>query len=198
VTSDFQEPQPTATPRPYGHLDRAGLKNFPKIKGKSAASDWPGYRGYIMQLVANAQDMIEAATSADDVVLRKFASVSAEELFTPLSFNYLSSAFMNELPAGYSPQGVVKLSGDQAHAGFDQSARQKQTLAPGGHTTAIGSRRAEFGHQSITLTQRLRLGFQIKRLARFPPSNKIPGFLMKAICRFELPAVINLFAQVVK
>jgi membrane peptidoglycan carboxypeptidase len=31
----------------------SGLKNFPKIKGKSAASDWPGYRGYIMQLVAN-------------------------------------------------------------------------------------------------------------------------------------------------
>ena len=31
----------------------SGLKNFPKIKDKSTASDWPGYRGYIMNLVAN-------------------------------------------------------------------------------------------------------------------------------------------------
>jgi membrane peptidoglycan carboxypeptidase len=31
----------------------SGLKNFPKIKDKSTSSDWPGYRGYIMNLVAN-------------------------------------------------------------------------------------------------------------------------------------------------
>ena len=31
----------------------SGLKNFPKIKENTASSDWPGYRGYIMQLVAN-------------------------------------------------------------------------------------------------------------------------------------------------
>lgn len=31
----------------------SGLKNFPKIRENTASSDWPGYRGYIMQLVAN-------------------------------------------------------------------------------------------------------------------------------------------------
>jgi len=88
---------------------------------RKIGSAYNSYRANLMQLVANAQDMIEAATSADDVMLRKFASVSAEELFTPLSFKYLSGAFMNELPAGYSSQGVVKLSGDQAHAGVQRA-----------------------------------------------------------------------------
>ena len=74
-----------------------------------------------MQLVANAQDMIEAATPADDVVLRKFASVPAVELFTPLSFKYLTRAFLDELPVGDSSQQVVKLSGDQAHAGVQRA-----------------------------------------------------------------------------
>lgn len=88
---------------------------------RKIGSAYNSYRANLMQLVANAQDMIEAATSADDVVLRKFANASAEELFTPLSFKYLSSAFMNELPAGYSSQGVVKLAGDQAHAGVQRA-----------------------------------------------------------------------------
>lgn len=88
---------------------------------RKIGSAYNSYRANLMQLVANAQDMIEAATSADDVMLRKFASVPAEELFTPLSFKYLSSAFMNELPAGYSAQGVVKLAGDQAYAGVQRA-----------------------------------------------------------------------------
>ncbi len=32
---------------------RSALKNFPKIKPSSPQSNWPGYRGYIMNLVAN-------------------------------------------------------------------------------------------------------------------------------------------------
>ena len=88
---------------------------------RKIGSAYNSYRANLMQLVANAQDMIEAATSADDINLRKYASVSAEELFTPLTFKYLSSAFMNELPARYSTQGVVKLAGDQAHAGVQRA-----------------------------------------------------------------------------
>jgi hypothetical protein len=88
---------------------------------RKIGSAYNSYRANLMQFVANAQDMIEAATPAADVVLRKYASVSAEELFTPLSFKYLTSAFMNELPVGYSQQGVVKLSGDQAHAGVQRA-----------------------------------------------------------------------------
>lgn len=83
---------------------------------RKIGSAYNSYRANLMQLVANAQDMIEAATPVDDVVLRKYASVSAEELFTPLSYQYLKGAFMNELPAVVSSQGVVKLSGNQAQA----------------------------------------------------------------------------------
>ena len=102
----------------------------PKTREKTAShpsdllrkigSAYNSYRANLMQLVANAQDMIESATPADDVVLRKYANVSAEELFTPLAFRYLKGAFMNELPAVPSSQGVVKLSGDQAHAGVQR------------------------------------------------------------------------------
>lgn len=88
---------------------------------RKIGSAYNSYRANLMQLVANAQDMIEAATPADDVVLRKYASVAAEELFTPLSYKYLTSAFMDELPVRYSAQGVVKLSGDQAHAGVQRA-----------------------------------------------------------------------------
>lgn len=76
---------------------------------RKIGSAYSEYRANLMQFVANAQDMIEAATPAADVTLRKYASVSAEELFTPLSFRYLSGAFMDELPVGYSTAGVVKL-----------------------------------------------------------------------------------------
>ena len=106
----------------------AGIPSKSREKTASHPSDllrkigsaYNSYRANLMQLVANAQDMIESATPADDVVLRKYANVSAEELFTPLSFRYLKGAFMNELPAVPSTQGVVKLSGDQAHAGVQR------------------------------------------------------------------------------
>lgn len=102
-------------------------------KTKKAASSHPSellrkigaayssYRADLMQLVANSQDMIEAAVPAGDVVLRKFASMSADELFTPLSFRYLSQAFCDEVPVGDSNRVVVKLSGDQAHAGVQRA-----------------------------------------------------------------------------
>ena len=73
-----------------------------------------------MQFVPHAQDLIEAGTSQKDVALRKVASVAAEALFTPLAFQYLSGAFMDEVPAGYSEPAVVKLSGDQANAGVQR------------------------------------------------------------------------------
>lgn len=79
-----------------------------------------GYRDSLMQFVPHAQDLIEAGTSQKDVALRKVASVAAEALFTPLAFQYLSGAFMDEVPAGYSEPAVVKLSGDQANAGVQR------------------------------------------------------------------------------
>ncbi len=107
----------------------AGLPPKTREKAASHSSDllrkigsaYNSYRANLMQLVTNAQDMIEAATPASDVVLRKYASVSAEELFTPLSFRYLKGAFMDELPVVPSTSGVVKLSGNQAHAGVQRA-----------------------------------------------------------------------------
>lgn len=79
------------------------------------------YRASLMEFVPSAQSMIEAATTAADVELRKLAGASAEELFTPLSFNYMKKAFRDEVPSVYSERGVVKLSGDQADAGVQRA-----------------------------------------------------------------------------
>lgn len=40
-------------PDPSNPGDKANLKNFPKIKPPSPQANWPGFRGYIMALVAN-------------------------------------------------------------------------------------------------------------------------------------------------
>lgn len=60
---------------------------------RKIGSAYNGYRESLMQVVPHSQDMIEAATAPHDRELRKLASVSAEELFTPLSYAYLSTAF---------------------------------------------------------------------------------------------------------
>lgn len=102
-------------------------RNTPKASSHSSdllrkiGSAYNGYREELMQVVSSAQDMIEAGTSPSDVVLRKLAGASAEQLFTPLTFKYLSGAFLDELPVGYSMDGVVKLSGDQANAGVQRA-----------------------------------------------------------------------------
>lgn len=54
-----------------------------------------GYRAAIMQFVPCAQDLIDAPALNGD--LRKLSAMRAEELFTPLSFQYLSNAFLDEL-----------------------------------------------------------------------------------------------------
>lgn len=88
---------------------------------RKIGSAYNGYRDSLMQFVPHAQDLIEAATSPNDVALRKLAGASAGSLFTPLTYQYLTGAFMDEVPAGYSGQGVVKLSGDQADAGVQRA-----------------------------------------------------------------------------
>ena len=65
-----------------------------------------GYRQSMLHMVANAQPLIERATDTRETELRKVASVVPEELITPLSFSYLSQAFMDELPVG-GTDGVV-------------------------------------------------------------------------------------------
>lgn len=73
---------------------------------RKIGSAYNGYRASLMQFVPNAQDLIESSTSPSDVGLRKFASISAEELFTPLSCQYLAGAFMDEVPCGTEQESV--------------------------------------------------------------------------------------------
>lgn len=79
-----------------------------------------GYRENLMHFVSSSQDLIEAATTPRDVNLRKLASASPEDLFTPLSFAYLKHAFWNEAPLGNVMQEVVNVPSDQAHAGVQR------------------------------------------------------------------------------
>jgi len=55
------------------------------------------YRTQLMDIVPSAQDLIEKTASVDGE-LKKIASVSAEEAFTPLSYQYLSDAYLDEVP----------------------------------------------------------------------------------------------------
>jgi len=87
---------------------------------RKIGSAYNGYRDSLMQFVPNSQDLIEAATSPSDVALRKIASTATEELFTPLSYQYLSGAFLNELPSGDGGPAVVKLSSERANAGVQR------------------------------------------------------------------------------
>lgn len=76
----------------------------PRVESTSHPSDllrkigsaYNGYRDSLMQFVPHSQDLMEALHDAE---LSKLASVSAEELCTPLSYQYLTSAFLNEVPA---------------------------------------------------------------------------------------------------
>jgi hypothetical protein len=80
-----------------------------------------GYRETLMQFVPHAQDLIESSMSQKDNALHKLAGISAEQLFTPLSFQYLSGAFLNEVPVGTPRQAVVKISSYQATAGVQRA-----------------------------------------------------------------------------
>lgn len=88
---------------------KKGTSHSSELLRKIGAA-YNGYRDSLMQFVPEAQDLIEASTSPLDATLHKLAEVSAEELFTPLSVQYLTHAFMDEL--GTPDQVVVK----HAHA----------------------------------------------------------------------------------
>src|SRR5689334_20598007 len=89
----------------------------------------------------------------------------------------------------------AQIDGDETNARFDQTASEQQALAPGGHTTAIGSRRLEFGHEPVPLAHSPRFSIQVESLARFLACHEVPGFLMERISRLELAAIIDFAAK---
>lgn len=69
-----------------------------------------GYRRGVIEVVAEAQNLLESAAGTKDSELRKLAEASPEELFTPLTFQYLTTAFLEEVPVGASFEPVVENS----------------------------------------------------------------------------------------
>jgi len=80
-----------------------------------------------MDLVANSQDLIEKAAASGDSDLLKLAGASAEEVFTPLAYNYLNDAFMDELPFADSADSVVQTLSHQAQAGVQRGSPSRNT-----------------------------------------------------------------------
>lgn len=70
------------------------------------SSTYNGYRQSVMEMVAHSQDLLSTGTASSE--LKKLASVSPEQIFTPLSVAYLQHAFMDEF--GVPRTGVVQLS----------------------------------------------------------------------------------------
>jgi hypothetical protein len=58
------------------------------------------YRHGVMELVASTQDLLASAATPSEEELHKLASVPVGELFTPLSFQYLKTAFWDETGTG--------------------------------------------------------------------------------------------------
>lgn len=67
-----------------------------------------GYRREVQEFVTNAQDLFRHATSSDETELCKVASVSPEEISTPLSRCYFETAFKDELPG--KSEGAEKVA----------------------------------------------------------------------------------------
>jgi hypothetical protein len=76
-----------------------------------------GYRSGLMELVASAQELVGSAARPSDVHLLKLANAPVAEVFTPLSFAYLTNAFLDELGDG-AGGGSVKASQADVERGF--------------------------------------------------------------------------------
>lgn len=86
----------------------AVLLGAPEIKQVTATSlstpllrkigaAYNGYRRGVMDIVTNAQDMLQGAVGSHED-LRKLSAASVSDLFTPLAYQYLDGAFKDEVP----------------------------------------------------------------------------------------------------
>lgn len=105
----------------------AGDRGEAKKASSSLSSDllhkigaaYNGYRNGVMELVASAQGLLASAATSQEVALQKLAIAPAEEIFTPLSFEYLNKAFRDEM----SEVGVTA----QARAGVERGFPSRNT-----------------------------------------------------------------------
>jgi hypothetical protein len=66
-----------------------------------------GYRKGLMDLIASSQPLLEKVAAKNDTELLKIADAQPEELITPLSYAYLTDAYMDEV--GGTASEVVKV-----------------------------------------------------------------------------------------
>lgn len=77
-----------------------------------------GYRSTVMQLLPSSQSLMESMGDHDSVT--KLASASAEEIFTPLAFQYFKYAFLDECGTDSVDAGV-SLAGGMSRRGEGHS-----------------------------------------------------------------------------
>jgi hypothetical protein len=99
--------------------------SHPREDLRKIGAAYNGYRQALMEMVANAQDLLPSSAPLD-VELQKFAAAPPETLFTPLSYSYFRDAFLNEVPFVDSGRGVVKV-GTQSVASVKRGLPSKNT-----------------------------------------------------------------------
>lgn len=104
---------------PYIERRVVVVSSSPKTESKEApslskeelrkiGSAYDGYRRNVMELVASTQQLMQSAATARDRELLKLANAPVEELFTPLSYHYLSGAFEGEAPFAIQHEEMVE------------------------------------------------------------------------------------------
>lgn len=68
---------------------------------RKISAAYNSYRDQLMELVAHAQDLM-GGSSASPVDFRKLSSASPEEVFSPLTVEYIANAFLDERADGFS------------------------------------------------------------------------------------------------
>jgi hypothetical protein len=102
------------------------LPSLPTGPLRKMGAAYNTYRSGVMDIVANTQSLIESAARSSDQELQKIAGASADELFTPLVFEYLDSGFKDEARFGDTTPQVVEIS-SQAAAGVQRGLPSRNT-----------------------------------------------------------------------
>lgn len=76
--------------------EKRGCSSLSSDLLRKIGAAYNSYRDQLMELVAHAQDLIGGGTSASHGEFRKLSSASPEEVFSPLSVEYLNRAFIDE------------------------------------------------------------------------------------------------------
>lgn len=76
--------------------EKRGCSSLSSDLLRKIGAAYNSYRGQLMELVAHAQDLLEGGSSTSQSEFRKLSSASPEEVFSPLTVEYLNQAFLDE------------------------------------------------------------------------------------------------------